>query len=319
MRSLSLTSILCVVLVCLGWMSGGHSLAHGTVCSRQSQAQLLLHRRPLLQQPRSLLHYPLYATLDSSRTVSLDTFHLTPKLQATVDMLRNVPDDKLRYQQLLFLAAQAKPMPSSLKTPENKVPGCLSTVYVSATLDENAKVQFTGDSDAQLTKGLVSLLVNGLSGSTIEEVVAIKPDFIQYAGIAQSLTPGRNNGFLNMLNVMKKQAAALKVVVDSSAVHHESMEGKGPLETSILKKLTTLKPSKLILINESHKHAGHAGIASAGSATGETHFKLEIVSVYFEGLPLVKRHQVIYTLLAQELSNGLHALSISAHAPSELS
>lgn len=113
------------------------------------------------------------STLSDAATSS-PSFGLTPTLQSYVDRLRSVMDDKLRYQQLLFLATKLPEFPSALKTEANKVPGCLSTVHVHATMQADRTISFQGDSDAQLTKGLVALLVMGLSGNTIEDIQKVR-------------------------------------------------------------------------------------------------------------------------------------------------
>ena len=92
---------------------------------------------------------------------------LTPELKRVTDAFSSIPDEQLRYKQLLYMAQNVKEannMPPSSKIPENKVPGCLSTVYVDGTAVYNEEkgdyiINFIGDSDGLLTRGLVALLV----------------------------------------------------------------------------------------------------------------------------------------------------------------
>ena len=114
-------------------------------------------------------------------------------LEKTVLGFQMVPDQKLRYQQLLFLAKKLPDMEDALQVEDNRVPGCLSVVFVHATKDDEDIITFKGTSDAQLTKGLVALLVNGLSGCTADQIAGVQPAFIEATGLQQSLTPGRNN------------------------------------------------------------------------------------------------------------------------------
>eukprot|EP00929_Paragymnodinium_shiwhaense_P068427 TRINITY_DN34404_c0_g1_i2.p1 TRINITY_DN34404_c0_g1~~TRINITY_DN34404_c0_g1_i2.p1 ORF type:complete len:757 (-),score=192.44 TRINITY_DN34404_c0_g1_i2:48-2264(-) len=163
-----------------------------------------------------------------------EEFGLPPKLAATATALKGLPSDRLRYQQLLALAAKLTPMPEELKTPENKVPGCLSTVHVHAEIGEDGKILFRGDSDALISKGLVALLVNGLTGCSLDQIVNVKPEFIQAVGITASLTPGRNNGFFNMFKLMLAKAKALNDEVAPAAGANEasaSSSAPAPLES----------------------------------------------------------------------------------------
>jgi sulfur transfer protein SufE len=77
-------------------------------------------------------------------------------------------------------------------------------VWVKPELREDGKVYWRADSDSQLTKGLAALLVLGLSGCTPAEILSLQPTFIEMLGLKQSLTPSRNNGFLNMFLKMQK-------------------------------------------------------------------------------------------------------------------
>jgi BolA protein len=78
-------------------------------------------------------------------------------------------------------------------------------------------------------------------------------------------------------------------------------------------RLSALSPLRLELLDESAKHAGHAGARPGGN----THWKLTIVSAAFTGNSTVARHRMIYDALGELMQNPIHALSISARAPGE--
>lgn len=72
-------------------------------------------------------------------------------------------------------------------------------------------------------------------------------------------------------------------------------------------------PTRLEIIDESHRHAGHAG----ARPEGETHFALTIVSAAFSGESRVARQRLVYQTLAKELATRIHALSLTTLAPDE--
>jgi cysteine desulfuration protein SufE len=133
---------------------------------------------------------------------------LPPSLAKIVQRFQQSAEPKRRYEYLLWFAKRLSPLPESEKVVDNKVLGCASQVYVAAFLQEG-KVIFQGDSDAQITKGLVGVLVEGLSGLSPEEIIALTPDFIQDTGLNVSLTPSRANGFYNIFKTMQSKALAV--------------------------------------------------------------------------------------------------------------
>jgi len=81
-----------------------------------------------------------------------------------------------------------------------------------------------------------------------------------------------------------------------------------------------LTPSSIEVIDESHKHAGHAHAVTRHSTAGDagaTHFRVKLVSESFRGQSRVDRHRAINHLLAGEFETGVHALAIEAKAPDE--
>ncbi|MEI5682375.1 MULTISPECIES: BolA family protein [unclassified Mesorhizobium] len=80
-------------------------------------------------------------------------------------------------------------------------------------------------------------------------------------------------------------------------------------------------PERLVVLNESHLHAGHhhedSGHHVTYDGTGETHFRVRIVSDVFSGMSRIDRHRSVNALLADELNGGVHALAIEPAAPGE--
>jgi stress-induced morphogen len=121
---------------------------------------------------------------------------------------------------------------------------------------------------------------------------------------------------------MKKKAAQLDQQASVSAETTEEevlpagldLNGDRPMYNGIISALQILKPTKLVLIDNSAQHAGHAGNKGFN---GESHFDLEIVADAFDGLNLVKRHQLVYMMLG-EIMPKIHALQIRANTPAEL-
>jgi BolA protein len=86
------------------------------------------------------------------------------------------------------------------------------------------------------------------------------------------------------------------------------------VERDIRNKLTAaFAPEALQVVNESHRHAGHA----SSPGTGESHFAIKMVSAAFSGKSRLERHRMINEVLAEELKGAVHALAIEAHAPEE--
>jgi cysteine desulfuration protein SufE len=130
------------------------------------------------------------------------------QLDKLVQRFARISEPKRRYEQLLWYAKKLEAFPAEEKIPENKVPGCVSQVYVTAAVADG-KVAFQGDSDAQITKGLLAMLIEALGGLTPGEIAQLTPDFIQETQLDVSLTPSRANGFYNIFKTMQHKVRLL--------------------------------------------------------------------------------------------------------------
>ena len=116
-----------------------------------------------------------------------------------------------KYEYLIDMGKKLKPLDDQYKVEENIIKGCQSTVWLASSF-EDGKVFFKADSDAIIVKGLVSMLIEVLSGHKPEEVLAAKMDFIKDIGMMSHLAQTRSNGLLAMIKQMKNYALAYQAV-----------------------------------------------------------------------------------------------------------
>jgi sulfur transfer protein SufE/stress-induced morphogen len=265
---------------------------------------------------------PVDAESDAPAAAAAATGKLPPALSNLVQVFSTLPNSKIRHKQLLYLSSLLPPFPTAQCTTANKVKGCLSTVHVTAKANkDDGSIAFEGTSDGVLTKGLLSFLIQGLQNQPIDVIEGVPVAFIAESGIDMSLTVGRNNGFVNMLDFMKVQGRRAYEQWRAKGAHakedgsfeeaDDAAASTQPIYDEIMTKLAILKPSSVTLTDNSQSHANHPGNPGASS---ESHFSLSITAECFDGLANVKRHQLIYTILGNTMDK-IHALGIECKTP----
>jgi cysteine desulfuration protein SufE len=117
-------------------------------------------------------------------------------------------EDRMRY--VIELGKALPDLPDAEKTPENKVQGCASQVWLSVSADNGADpiMTFRGDSDAFIVRGLVAIVLEAYSGKKASEVVAFDAlDLFKQIGLLEHLTAQRANGLRSMIQRIREEAA----------------------------------------------------------------------------------------------------------------
>lgn len=114
-----------------------------------------------------------------------------------------------KYEHIIQLGKELPLIDERYKKDENLIKGCQSRVWLHAD-NKNGIVSFTADSDALITKGLVSLMIMVLSGHHAEDIAQAEIYFIDKIGLKNHLSPTRSNGLLSMLKQMKIYALAIQ-------------------------------------------------------------------------------------------------------------
>ena len=115
-----------------------------------------------------------------------------------------------KYQLLIDLGNEQKPLDEKYKTESNLIDGCQSRVWLQADYVDG-KIVFTAESDALIVKGIIALLIRVLSGHTPQEILSADLYFIDKIGLKDHLSPTRSNGLLAMVKQIRMYALAYKV------------------------------------------------------------------------------------------------------------
>ena len=110
-----------------------------------------------------------------------------------------------KYEYLIDLGKNLPPYPDEAKTEDRLINGCQSRVWLDAKM-EDGKLYFTADSDAIITKGIISLLVSVYSGRTPGEIAASDFSFLDRIGLKENLSPTRANGLVSMVARIRETA-----------------------------------------------------------------------------------------------------------------
>lgn len=114
-----------------------------------------------------------------------------------------------KYALLIDLGNSLEKLDEKHKTPQNIIEGCQSRVWLNAEMNDGI-ITYQGESDAILVKGIVSLLINVMSGHTPDEILNTELYFIDKIGLKEHLSPTRSNGLVAMVKQMKMYALAYK-------------------------------------------------------------------------------------------------------------
>ena len=132
------------------------------------------------------------------------------ELQDNVIEEFSVFDDWMdKYALLIDLGNSLPPLDEKYKTESNLIEGCQSRVWFQADYVDG-KINFQGESDAVIVKGIVSLLIQILSGHTPQEILDADLYFIDKVGLKEHLSPTRSNGLVAMVKQMRLYAMAYR-------------------------------------------------------------------------------------------------------------
>lgn len=131
---------------------------------------------------------------------------LEEKKQAVIEDFSLYEEWLDKYEYLIELGKNLEAYPEEKKTEDRLIKGCQSRVWLDYSL-QGGKLYFQADSDAIITKGIISLLIGVYSACAPEEIASDDFGFIEEIGLKDNLSPTRANGLVSMIDKLKEIAA----------------------------------------------------------------------------------------------------------------
>ena len=161
---------------------------------------------------------------------------LEEKKQAVIEEFSMYDEWLDKYEYLIELGKALEAYPEEKKTEEKLIKGCQSRVWLDYEL-KDGKLYFRADSDAIITKGIISLLISVYSGRTPAEIAADDFGFIDQIGLKENLSPTRANGLVSMIETIKnaaREAAATAEAPKSEVLTAEDVAALQPLYADVI-------------------------------------------------------------------------------------
>ena len=130
--------------------------------------------------------------------------------QEVIEEFQDFDDWMDKYQLLIDLGNDQKPLAECYKTEENLIDGCQSRVWLQAEM-RNGLLHLEAESDALIVEGIISLLIRVLSDHTPQEILSADLYFIEEIGLKEHLSPTRANGLLAMIKKIRTYAVAFSL------------------------------------------------------------------------------------------------------------
>ncbi|MCT7610455.1 SufE family protein [Aliarcobacter butzleri] len=127
------------------------------------------------------------------------------RVEEIKDDLDFFDDELAKYEYIIDLGKKLEEFDEKNKTPENIVHGCTSQVWLTCE-NKDGKLYFYGTSDAIIVKGLVYMILQIFSGSTIQELKDVDMDIVHELNLSEVITPNRQSGVIGMIKKIKEYA-----------------------------------------------------------------------------------------------------------------